>query len=69
MKLALYLAKHNITIKAFSEQIGYSREQISGIKRGKLRPSPRLAKIIETATNGEVKAKDLLNAQIDKKGE
>lgn len=60
MKLKLYLAENRITIKEFCEQIGYSRNQISGIVNEKLRPSKRLAKVIEDATNGKVKSKDLL---------
>ena len=60
MQLKLYLVKNRITIKEFCEKIGYSRNQISGIANGKLTPSKRLAKTIEQATNGEVKAEDLM---------
>jgi transcriptional regulator with XRE-family HTH domain len=60
MEIKLYLAKNRMTIKEFCELIGYSRNQISGIINGKLKPSIRLAKTIEQATNGEVKAEELL---------
>lgn len=63
MQLKLYLVKQRISIKEFSEMIGYSRNQISGIANEKLKPSPRLAKVIERATNGEVKAEDLLKGE------
>jgi transcriptional regulator with XRE-family HTH domain len=63
MELKIYLVKNRMTIKEFCEKIGYSRNQISGIINGKLRPSKRLAKVIQDATNGEVKAEDLLKGE------
>lgn len=60
MELKLYLVKNRLTVKEFAEKIEYSRNQISGIVNGKLRPSNRLAKLIEQATNGEVTAEELL---------
>lgn len=60
MELRVYLAKQRVTIKDFCEKIGYSRNQISGIINERYRPSARLAKLIEEATNGEVKADELL---------
>lgn len=60
MELRIYLVKNRLTIKEFCEKIGYSRNQISGIIHGRLKPSPRLAKQIELATNGEVTANELL---------
>jgi transcriptional regulator with XRE-family HTH domain len=60
MELKLYLVKNRFTIKQFSEMIGYSRNQISGIANGKSKPSLRLAKVIEQATNGEVTIEELL---------
>lgn len=63
MKLKLYLAENRMTIKEFCEKIGYSRNQISGIVNEKLKPSIRLAKVIEEATNGEVKAEELLKGE------
>lgn len=63
MELKLYLVKNKITIKEFCEKIGYSRNQISGIANGKLKPSMRLAKVIEEATHGEVTIDDLMKEQ------
>jgi transcriptional regulator with XRE-family HTH domain len=60
MKLKLYLVSHRLTIKEFCETINYSRNQISGVMNGKLNASKKLAKIIEKATNGEVKAEEIL---------
>ena len=60
MQLKLYLIKNRLTIKEFCEMIGYSRNQISGIANGKLKPSIRLARVIENATNGEVTVEELL---------
>lgn len=66
MDLKIYLIKNRITIKEFSELIGYSRNQISGVANGTNNPSIRLAKVIQEATNGEVKVEDLI--QDEKKG-
>ena len=63
MELKIYLVKNRYTVKQFSEKIGYSRNQISGIANRKIKPSQRLARIIETATNGDVKAEDLLKEE------
>lgn len=63
MELKLYLVKNRITIKEFCERIGYSRNQISGIANGKLKPSMRLAKVIEEATGGEVTIEDLMKGE------
>lgn len=63
MRLKLYLVKNRLTIKEFCEMIGYSRNQISGIANGTLKPSLRLAMVIEKATNGEVKVEDLMKGE------
>jgi len=68
MELKLYLVKNRITIADFSEKIGYSRNMISGVANGIYRPSKRLAKTIEQATNGEVKAEDLMK-EAEQKGD
>lgn len=63
MQLKLYLVKNRLTIKEFSDMIGYSRNQISGIANEKLKPSLRLAKVIENATNGEVTVEELMKGE------
>lgn len=63
MELKIYLVKNRLTIKEFCEMVNYSRNQISGVINGKLRPSKKLAKIIEKATNGEVTVEELLGGE------
>lgn len=60
MELKIYLLLNRLTIKEFCEIIGYSRNQISGIINGRLKPSLRLAKTIEKATDGQVTAEEML---------
>lgn len=64
MKLRIYLVRNHLKIKDFCEIINYSRNQISGVISGKLRPSKKLANIIEKATGGEVTAAELLNVPV-----
>lgn len=60
MDLREYLFHNRLSIVQFSEMVYSSRTHMSAIVHGKLRPSKRLAKLIENATNGEVKAESLL---------
>lgn len=55
MNLRRYLFENNISQKDFAEQIGYTRNYINMIVRGRLKPFKPLAKAIEKATNGVVK--------------
>lgn len=63
MDLKDYLYLKRMTINDFSELIGYSRNHISGIINGRLKPTKKLAMYIELKTNGEVKAEDLLKGE------
>jgi DNA-binding transcriptional regulator YdaS (Cro superfamily) len=63
MNLREYLFYNRISIKEFAEKIEYSRPHLSGIIHGKYRPSARLAKTIELATNGEVTVKELMEGE------
>lgn len=63
LELRIYLIKNHISIKDFAERIKYSRSQISNILNGASKPSKRLMITIEQATNGEVKAEDLLKGE------
>lgn len=63
MKLKIYLIENHITIKNFAESIGYSRSQISNIINGVSKPSKRLVRTIEEATNGLVTLKDLIKGK------
>jgi len=64
MHLREYLWNHKITIQKFAEKIKYSRHYISLIMRGDKIPSERLAEDIERATNGEVKAEEILRKKV-----
>jgi transcriptional regulator with XRE-family HTH domain len=60
MDLRDYLYIKRMTVNDFAELIGYSRNHISGILNGRLKPNKRLAQYIEKMTEGEVKAEELL---------
>jgi len=63
MNLKDYLYIKRMNINQFSEFIGYSRNHISGIINGRLKPTRKLAQYIEKMTNGEVKAEELLKGE------
>ena len=60
MNLRDYLIRKKISISDFGRILNYSRAHLSKIVNGKQRPSKKLAKSIEKATHGEVKAWSLL---------
>ena len=60
MDLKEYLFRHNVHVSDFAKEINYSRQHLSGVIHGTYRPGKKLAEAIEKATNGEVKAADLL---------
>lgn len=60
MDLRIYLYSNRISITDFSKQLKCSRDHLSKIVNGKLKPSLRLAEDIQQATNGEVTIKELL---------
>lgn len=60
MDLKEYLYIKRTTIKDFAEYMGYSREHMSAVINGHLKPSKAMAKAIERATNGEVTAEEVL---------
>lgn len=60
MDLREYLFRHRLSVVDFSKIIECDRAYLSKIVNGKLKPSKRLAKDIEEATNGEVTASELL---------
>jgi DNA-binding transcriptional regulator YdaS (Cro superfamily) len=55
MDLRTYLFFNRITQKKFSEQIGYQSAYIGLICQGRKKPGRKLAKLIELATEGQVK--------------
>lgn len=60
MDLREYLFHKRLSIKEFGEMVDCTRPYISAVVHGRLIPSIRLAKSIETVTNGEVTAESLL---------
>lgn len=58
-----YLFYKGISITDFAKEVGASRNYISQISLGKLKPSKFLAKEIERLTNGEVTAEELLKEE------
>lgn len=60
MNIKEYLTKENMSQRELAKSIGVSDPYVSEIIAGKKNPSPALATRIEKATNGEVKASDLL---------
>ena len=63
MNLREYLFVHRLSVKEFSETLGYSRTHLSAIVHGKFKPSKKLAQYIEKMTNGEVKVEDLMKGE------
>jgi transcriptional regulator with XRE-family HTH domain len=61
--LELYLSRERGRASALARAAGVSKGGLSSIKSGKARPSPDLAKRIETATGGEVTAASLLGIE------
>ena len=60
MNLRMYLFSKRISVTEFSKVLGCSRVHLSAVINGQRTPSLMLAKSIELATNGEVKAESLL---------
>lgn len=63
MKLREYLFVNRISVKEFSKSVDYSRTHLSGVVNGKLKPSKKLARAIEKATQGEVSIEELTKGE------
>jgi DNA-binding transcriptional regulator YdaS (Cro superfamily) len=61
MDLREWLFRNRIKITPFARSLEYDPVHLNKIVNGKRNPSKRLAKAIEKATNGEVKADELVN--------
>jgi len=66
MQLRDYLHKHRIQKQEFAIKIGYCIPYLGRVCEFKRKPSERLAKAIEIATDGEVTAYEILNAKYEK---
>lgn len=62
-KLKEYLFYQQKSVTDFAKELMVSRSYMNKIVLGKASPSRLLAKEIERATNGEVKAEDLLKGE------
>jgi DNA-binding transcriptional regulator YdaS (Cro superfamily) len=60
MDLKTYFKKYNVKRKIFCEDVGIHYQHLNNILRGQRHPSAKLAKKIELATKGKVKAITLL---------
>ena len=60
MQLKLYLTKNNLTVTEFAELINYSRTHLSAVINGTQNASPKLAKLVQKYTNGEVTAQEVM---------
>lgn len=61
MKLRDYLWEQGIRQEDFADTVDVGRTHLSCIITGKRKPGRKLARRIETATNGVIKAKECLN--------
>lgn len=60
MKIRIYLLKKGLTIKQFAESIDFEPSYIAAIARGKVKAGRKVARIIEKATEGEIKAEEVI---------
>lgn len=60
MHLREYLYKKKLKIVEFARQVDYSKDHISLVMKRKHKPSKKLGRIIEKATDGHVKYEDLI---------
>ena len=67
MELREYLFRKRLKISDFAKEIGYGRTYVNEIVNRTKKPGKHLARQIEQATNGEVKAEDLLKGDEDGK--
>ena len=65
MNLREYLFLKRMSVTEFSKMVDHSRNYISQIINGKHVPSKKLARAIERATDGEVKADELMKGESD----
>jgi transcriptional regulator with XRE-family HTH domain len=54
MSIKVYLATVNMTLKEFSEKLGYNYSYISRVSNGYTLASVKLAKLIKNLTEGDV---------------
>jgi transcriptional regulator with XRE-family HTH domain len=60
MPIKLYTLKNGLTLTAFAEMLGYSRDYISALANGNIKMGGPIAKKIEKVTNGEITISELM---------
>lgn len=63
MDLRTYLFNHRLKVAAFGRMIDISAIHLHKIISGERKPSKKLAKVIERATNGDVTIEELLKGE------
>lgn len=65
MDIKTYIWKNRMTLRDFATLVGCNYSYMSRIATEKLLPSPELAKKIEAATNGQIKAKKMIRKKLE----
>lgn len=60
MELKEYLFRNNLTIQALADRMHYTRTRLSLLVHGHIKPSRKMAMLIEKETDGKVTLKDLM---------
>lgn len=60
MSLRIYLLKKGMTIAQFARSIDFQPSYIAAIARGKVKAGRKVARIIEMATDGQIKAEEII---------
>lgn len=61
MQLKEYLRLNGLRIKDFAELLGYSRTHMNEVMLGRRKLPKKLSNAIERATNGQVKADEIVS--------
>lgn len=67
MNLEEFIGKRHVNVTKLAESIGYSRVHVQGVINGKYRAGKKLIKALEIASDGKIKAEDLLKVYKGKK--
>jgi plasmid maintenance system antidote protein VapI len=60
MELKEYLFRNNLTIQALADRMHYTRTRLSLLVHGHIKPSKKIALLVEKETEGKVTLKDLV---------
>ena len=65
MDLRMWLDKNKIMLRDFAKLLDYDRCYMSSVMNFRLRPSFKMAKLIEKHTKGQVSAYEIMEKQYD----